>query len=199
MTSPEGGGPVTRCHGQNYVEHPVVHTVHTGPRTGSALSGTPCTCGAGSTRPGPRWTPACGPSTSRRRPPWPGGGWTPGGTRPRPGQPPVIGTLELDSCLVDHVLSFTESHVPRFGHGQCAVGGRLYVFGGRAGTAIDEQLMSDLHCWDPATAAWSPVVARGGAPPCPRSFHSMVAPPGGSCFYVFGGCPQQGRLADLHR
>ena len=106
---------------------------------------------------------------------------------------------ELDSCLVDHVLNFTESHVPRFGHGQCAVGGRLYVFGGRAGTAIDEQLMSDLHCWDPATAAWSPVVARGGAPPCPRSFHSMVAPPGGSCFYVFGGCPQQGRLADLHR
>ena len=87
----------------------------------------------------------------------------------------------------------------RFGHGQCAVGGRLYVFGGRAGTAIDEQLMSDLHCWDPATAAWSPVVARGGPPPCPRSFHSMVAPPGGSCFYVFGGCPQQGRLADLHK
>ena len=103
------------------------------------------------------------------------------------------------SCFVNHVLSFTESHVPRFGHGQCTVGGRLYVFGGRAGTAIDEQLMSDLHCWDPATAAWSPVVARGGAPPCPRSFHSMVAPPGGSCFYVFGGCPQQGRLADLHR
>ena len=24
VTSPEGGGPVTRCHGQNYMEHPVV-------------------------------------------------------------------------------------------------------------------------------------------------------------------------------
>ena len=24
VTSPEGGGPVTRCHAQNYVEHPVV-------------------------------------------------------------------------------------------------------------------------------------------------------------------------------
>ena len=97
------------------------------------------------------------------------------------------------------IVSWIQNPMFRFGHGQCAVGGRLYVFGGRAGTAIDEQLMSDLHCWDPATAAWSPVVARGGAPPCPRSFHSMVAPPGGSCFYVFGGCPQQGRLADLHR
>ena len=88
---------------------------------------------------------------------------------------------------------------PRFGHSQCAMGGNVYVFGGRAGTAIDEQLMDDLHKWDPQTATWSVVPTRGGSAPCPRSYHSMVAPPASTCFYVFGGCSQQGRLADLHR
>ena len=89
--------------------------------------------------------------------------------------------------------------VSRFGHGQCTVDGIVYVFGGRAGTTVDEKLMADLHKWDPTTATWSQVVVQGGCAPCPRSFHTMVAPEGGKCFYVFGGCPQQGRLNDLHK
>ena len=87
----------------------------------------------------------------------------------------------------------------RFGHGQCTVDGNVYVFGGRAGTTVDEKLMADLHKWDPTTATWSQVVVQGGCAPCPRSFHTMVAPEGGKCLYVFGGCPQKGRLNDLHK
>ena len=64
---------------------------------------------------------------------------------------------------------------------------------------MDEKLMADLHKWDPTTATWTQVVVQGGSAPCPRSFHTMVAPEGGKCFYVFGGCPQQGRLNDLHK
>ena len=75
----------------------------------------------------------------------------------------------------------------------------MYVFGGRAGTTVDEKLMADLHKWDPTTATWTEVAVQGGSAPCPRSFHTMVAPEGGKCFYVFGGCPQQGRLNDLHK
>ena len=35
-----------------------------------------------------------------------------------------------------------------------------------------------------------------GQEPCPRSFLSLVSH--GTRLYVFGGCPQEGRLADLH-
>ena len=85
---------------------------------------------------------------------------------------------------------------PRFGHGQCVVGQSLYVFGGRQGTAIDEKLLNDMHMLDTVSGVWTEV-STSGDPPCPRSYHSMVAH--GQCLYVFGGCPEQGRRADLYQ
>lgn len=39
------------------------------------------------------------------------------------------------------------------------------------------------------------VEAKGNVP-SPRSFHSSVVV--GECIYVFGGCPAEGRMSDLH-
>ena len=63
------------------------------------------------------------------------------------------------------------------------------------GTAIDEKLLNDLYKLDTRTNVWSQVQVSGDVP-CARSFHSMVAR--GSSIFVFGGCPETGRLADLH-
>lgn len=84
---------------------------------------------------------------------------------------------------------------PRFGHAQATIGHCIYVFGGRAGTQIDELLMNDLHKFDTKTRTWTAVDTQGDLP-SPRSFHKMVAL--GDKLYVFGGCPAKGRLADLH-
>ena len=87
----------------------------------------------------------------------------------------------------------------RFGHSQSAVGKIIYVFGGRMGTSIDEKLLDDLWAFDTDSKTWSEVEAKdkeSGAP-SPRSFHTSVVV--GECIYVFGGCPKEGRQADLHR
>jgi len=84
---------------------------------------------------------------------------------------------------------------PRFGHAQATIGDCIYVFGGRAGTQIDELLMNDLHKFDTKTRTWTAVDTKGDLP-SPRSFHKMVALK--NKLYVFGGCPAKGRLADLH-
>ena len=52
--------------------------------------------------------------------------------------------------------------LPRFGHGQCAVGSDVYIFGGRQGTAIDEKLLNDVHKFDTRTCTWSRVPVSGG-------------------------------------
>ena len=66
------------------------------------------------------------------------------------------------------------------------------------GTAIDEKLLNDLYVLDTETNHWEQVVGAtaGVPPPSPRSFHSTVS--WGGSMYVFGGCPDQGRCADLY-
>lgn len=86
--------------------------------------------------------------------------------------------------------------LPRFGHAQAVIGSCIYIFGGRMGTAIDEKLLNDFYMFDTKTCKWTEVEFKGSAP-SPRSFHQMVADDG--CLYVFGGCPAEGRLADLYR
>ena len=87
----------------------------------------------------------------------------------------------------------------RFGHSQSAVGKIIYVFGGRMGTSIDEKLLDDLWAFDTDSKTWSEVEAKDkeSEAPSPRSFHTSVVV--GECIYVFGGCPKEGRQADLHR
>ena len=86
----------------------------------------------------------------------------------------------------------------RFGHSQAAVGKSIYVFGGRMGTSIDEKLLDDLWAFDTDSKTWSEVDAKDKeSAPSPRSFHTSVVV--GECIYIFGGCPKEGRQADLHR
>ena len=53
VTSPEGGGPVTRCHGQNYVEHPVVILFTQVLARGQRYRGHPVPVGRGARGPDP--------------------------------------------------------------------------------------------------------------------------------------------------
>jgi len=84
---------------------------------------------------------------------------------------------------------------PRFGHAQAVIGDSIYFFGGRMGVAIDEKLLNDLFLFNTKTSVWTKV-DQVGTPPSPRSFHKMVS--AGGKLYVYGGCPSEGRLSDLH-
>lgn len=87
----------------------------------------------------------------------------------------------------------------RVAHAQAVHADRyLYIFGGRAGIAMEERAMNDLWVLDTDTFIWSQVEPADGAAPEARSFHRMVCIDGS--LYVFGGCGDvSGRLADLHR
>ena len=92
----------------------------------------------------------------------------------------------------------------RLAHAQAVCDDRyLYVFGGRAGVAMDEKVLNDLWMLDcsgePGTEVWSPILPdaeKGDGLPEARSYHRMVCI--GTNLYVFGGCGEQhGRLSDL--
>ena len=84
----------------------------------------------------------------------------------------------------------------RIAHAQATVGDELVIFGGRAGVQMEEAALDDLWSFNPTTESWSSLEHRAGEPPCPRSFHTATSV--GSKMYVFGGCGESGRLADLH-
>jgi len=84
----------------------------------------------------------------------------------------------------------------RIAHSQAAIDDRfVFVFGGRSGIAMEEQAMNDLWMLDTKLLQWTEVEAEGA--PERRSFHRMVADR--NYLYVFGGCGENDRLADLHR
>ena len=94
-----------------------------------------------------------------------------------------------------HSIKPAHAPPPRVGHAQAAVGGRLYVFGGRAGVEMGEAEMGDLWEYDAAAEAWQNVDVPSA--PSARSFHASTAANG--TFFVFGGCGADGRMSDLHR
>ena len=90
----------------------------------------------------------------------------------------------------------------RVAHAQASIGSFVYIFGGRCGTAMEEEPLNDLwalDCHEPGKESWSKVEPGPDSddPPEPRSFHQMIAVD--QNLYVFGGCGTTGRLADLHR
>lgn len=91
----------------------------------------------------------------------------------------------------------------RLAHAQAECNDRVYIFGGRAGIAMEEKPMNDLWELDASgekgTEAWTLVQPNetSGLAPEPRSFHRMATV--GNSLYVFGGCGASGRMADLHR
>jgi hypothetical protein len=62
---------------------------------------------------------------------------------------------------------------------------------------MQEQAMNDLWKLDTNTWTWSEVSCSGDVP-AKRSFHRMLSV-GDEYLYVFGGCGDSGRLADLYR
>jgi len=96
------------------------------------------------------------------------------------------------------VLSDLEQQPPaRIGHAQAAVGNDVFIFGGRAGITMKEMAMNDLWKFDTNTFKWAEVKTNG-SPPAPRSFHRMIYV-NDRFLYVFGGCGEDGRLADLYK
>jgi hypothetical protein len=101
------------------------------------------------------------------------------------------------------IITPTAAPPLRVAHAQAAFQDTMvFVFGGRAGVAMEEQPMNDLWMLDasgePGTETWTLIESLGGsAPPSPRSFHRMVCV--GTHLYVFGGCGETGRLADLFK
>jgi hypothetical protein len=91
----------------------------------------------------------------------------------------------------------------RIGHAQAVYEDRyVYVFGGRAGMAMEEQAMNDLWVLDTEdNYRWIPVLINtleSDPIPEPRSYHRMICI--GAALYVFGGCSaQHGRLNDLYK
>jgi N-acetylneuraminic acid mutarotase len=88
-----------------------------------------------------------------------------------------------------------EAPSARLGHVAAAVGDAMFVHGGRSEVA-ETSALSDLFSFTPATATWTRVSTSGVAPPR-RNFHAACSQ--GGSLYVFGGCGDAGRLADLWR
>lgn len=92
---------------------------------------------------------------------------------------------------------------PRVGSASAALGGRLYLFSGRGGEAMDcIDEAGGVWCFDPSTKEqWSLIKPSdpNAAVPEPRSYHAMIADASANCLYVHAGCPAQGRRNDLWR
>ncbi|OVA20129.1 Kelch repeat type 1 [Macleaya cordata] len=80
---------------------------------------------------------------------------------------------------------------PRVGVTMVAVGGTIYVFGGRDS---DHNELNELYSFDTCTNKWT-LISSGDVGPPNRSYHSMTSDD--QRVYVFGGCGVAGRLNDL--
>ena len=86
----------------------------------------------------------------------------------------------------------------RIAHSQCAIGDKIYVFGGRCGVEMSESPLNDLFSYDTRDYTWAgPIVPVAGSVPSERSFHKVIAIE--PYIYVFGGCSSADRCSDLHR
>ncbi|KAG2633823.1 hypothetical protein PVAP13_2NG293600 [Panicum virgatum] len=74
-----------------------------------------------------------------------------------------------------------------------AVGGTVYIFGGRD---QEHKELNELYSFDTSTGTWALLSSGANGPPH-RSYHSMVADAVGCRVYVFGGCGDASRLNDL--
>ena len=104
--------------------------------------------------------------------------------------------IDTSSVVWRKIKAGNTPPVPRIAHAQAAIGNRIYIFGGRQGIQMEESPLNDLHYFDVEAKKWTEIRKVSGTPPSPRSFHQMVAV--GTSLFVFGGCGNEGRLADLH-
>ena len=72
---------------------------------------------------------------------------------------------------------------PRVGVTMAAVGGTVYMFGGRD---QEHKELNELYSFDTAAGAWALLLSGADGPPH-RSYHSMAADDAAGRVYVFGG------------
>lgn len=80
---------------------------------------------------------------------------------------------------------------PRVGVTMAAVGGTIYVFGGRD---AEHKELNELYSFDTSSNRWA-LLSSGETGPAHRSYHSVAADD--HRIYIFGGCGVTGRLNDL--
>uniref|UniRef100_A0A8C5QPX4 Rab9 effector protein with kelch motifs n=1 Tax=Leptobrachium leishanense TaxID=445787 RepID=A0A8C5QPX4_9ANUR len=88
--------------------------------------------------------------------------------------------------------TFGDSPSPRHGHIMVAVGTKLFIHGGMAGSTM----LDDIFCIDTDTMKWEHVKVKGDVPPCSAA-HSSVA--WKSFIYIFGGMTEFGAVDDMYR
>ncbi|KAI8928494.1 hypothetical protein BC831DRAFT_448153 [Entophlyctis helioformis] len=101
----------------------------------------------------------------------------------RPVDDAVMYCLDLDRlawAAVNAPRQGTKSPKSRLGHSMCAIGRKVFVFGGLAG----QDVLGDLWVFDTETNAWSQPATTGDKPG-PRCGHSATAV--GSKIVVYGG------------
>ncbi|RSH83811.1 hypothetical protein EHS25_005426 [Saitozyma podzolica] len=112
---------------------------------------------------------------------------------------PVDNALHvIDLATGEHTVVQGKGDVPepRVGHTAVVLGGRIYVFGGRGGTAMTPlEEFSCLHRFHPSDSTWTRLQPSPEAPgPVARSYHCSAAST--SHIFVHAGCPSSGRLND---
>jgi N-acetylneuraminic acid mutarotase len=92
-------------------------------------------------------------------------------------------------------VELPDAPVPRIAHAQAVLDGSLFVFGGRKGVDEKESSLNDFWEWSIKERSWKQLKTTVNSSPSKRSFHRMTTAEGK--LYMFGGCGEDGRLADL--
>ncbi|KAG9490855.1 hypothetical protein GDO78_006275 [Eleutherodactylus coqui] len=91
-----------------------------------------------------------------------------------------------------HVFDTGNPPKPRHGHTITAVGSKLFIHGGMAGSSF----FSDLFCIDTDTMTWEQLRTKGEPPP-PCAAHSSVC--WKNFIYIFGGMTETGPISTMYR
>ncbi|KAF5861534.1 hypothetical protein ETB97_012860 [Aspergillus alliaceus] len=127
-----------------------------------------------------------------------------GELRPREPVDSAVYRIALDgNKALDNRLSATtgtsSAPQPRVGAASTTIGGIVYVFSGRGGTAmtpLEEQ--GSFWGFDPSASTWSQVKPADPHSPYPvgRSYHTLTTN-GKDTIFLHAGCSEKGRLCDL--
>ncbi|KAL7269427.1 hypothetical protein RUND412_007917 [Rhizina undulata] len=120
-----------------------------------------------------------------------------GETQPRVPIPANTHILPFDSGYpVTLTAEDSNAPPPRVGAASAVLNEKIYLFGGRGGTAMNA-LDESGRVWvfDPVARKWSFLDPVDGDIPPARSYHCAAATDG--VLFVHAGCPASGRLADL--
>ncbi|KAL4995472.1 hypothetical protein BDV10DRAFT_174580 [Aspergillus recurvatus] len=129
-----------------------------------------------------------------------------GELRPREPVDSAVYRISIDSGGaskngISTITGIPISPPPRVGSASITLGGKIYIFSGRGGTAmapIEEE--GAFWVFDPSTGGgeWSRIQPADSQTPHPvgRSYHSLTSD-GKETIFLHAGCPEKGRLRDL--